>query len=119
MAPDLDRLSPPPGVSVRVLDASAEPETVSGLGVKATPTIIARRDGVELWRTAGRKSSAELAAMLEGVDAYSPGRSDVVIRGLAGVALAAGGAASGSWSLEGIGLIVLAWGVGGWLRAHR
>ncbi len=119
MAPDLDRLSPPPGVSIRVMDASAEPENVSELGVKATPTFIARRGGVELWRTAGRKSSAELAGMMEGVDVYSPGASDVVIRGMAGVALVAGGAAASSPALVGIGLIAMLWGVGGWWRAHR
>lgn len=119
MAPDLERLSPPPGVSLRVLDASAEPEVASELRVMATPTFIATRGDVELWRTVGRKSPAELAAMMEGVDAYRPGAFDVVIRALAGVALAVGGALVGSPPLTGIGLIAVLWGVGGSWRAHR
>jgi thioredoxin-like negative regulator of GroEL len=49
MQPDLDRLIAihSPAVKIEEIDASLDPQRVEELGVRGTPTIILRKDGVE------------------------------------------------------------------------
>ena len=98
-----------PKVSFLVIDASAESSTVAALGVKGTPTVIGYSNGQEVFRSTGRRTSAELESIFEAVaadDAPDPtvGKGDLVLRVGAGAALTTLGLMSGPvWPLVAVG----------------
>lgn len=101
-----------PEVAFRLIDASTEPDTVTALGVKGTPTVIGYSNGEEVFRSTGRRSSAELESMFEAVAANEAripvvGTGDLVLRVGAGAALIILGLISGPvWPLVGVGMVV-------------
>ena len=101
-----------PSVTLQVIDASVEPDTVADLGVRGTPTVIGYANGSEVFRATGRRGRAELESMFEAVAANgapSPvlGPGDRFRRVGAGTALTILGLLSGpAWPLVGIGTVI-------------
>lgn len=99
-------------VDVRMINAADELETVKGLGVRATPTLIGVREGEEMFRIVGRRSRTELNELFEAVGRRGLvpkfGRQDLVVRVFAGLALLGAGLAGGPvWPLVILGTAVL------------
>jgi thiol-disulfide isomerase/thioredoxin len=111
MEPDLDRLEVPDSVSLVRVDASIQPELADELSVRATPTFVARRGGKELWRSSGRKSAADLRAMIEAPDRRTGNRIDARLRVGTGTLLLAIGVLTASWLWALAGVAVALWGV--------
>lgn len=123
MQPDLDALAMEYAetVTLRMLNASESIDDVRALGVRGTPTLIAVRDGKELFRSTGRRSESELRQMFDvvavGDDSQPIGRQDLAIRVGAGVVVAGVGLVSGpAWPLVVIGLGIVALGALGGLN---
>lgn len=125
MQPDLDDTAQAfsDRVDVMMINAADELETVKGLGVRATPTLIGVREGEEVFRIAGRRSRTELNELFE---AMGPGglvprfsRQDAVVRVFAGLALLGIGLAGGPvWPLVILGAAVLTYGMAPMLWAR-
>jgi thiol-disulfide isomerase/thioredoxin len=103
------------------IDAASDPDVASSMGVQSTPTLVAYRDGSEVYRSVGRLTADELGVLFDGVahGGVLPDlrRRDVGIRIGAGTALIALGLATGpTWPLFGIGSIVV---IFGWLTWRR
>lgn len=102
-------------VDVRMINAADELETVKGLGVRATPTLVGVREGEEVFRIVGRRSRTELNKLFEAVGPGGPvprfSRQDVVVRVFAGLGLIGIGLAGGPvWPLMILGTAVLIYG---------
>ena len=98
------------------INLSESPELAAKLNVMATPTIIGRREGLELFRATGRQTPVELrqlfAAAAAGSSDVTIGRTDRLLRIGAGATLAIVGLLLGpAWPLVGAGGGVLAWGL--------
>lgn len=125
MQPDLDDVAQEfsDRVDVRMINAADGLETVKGLGVRATPTLIGVREGEEVFRIVGRRSHTELYGLFEAVGPGGPvpkySRQDDVVRVFAGLALLGVGLAVGSvWPLVILGTAVLAYGTAPMLWAR-
>lgn len=113
-------------VDLVVVDASRQADAVRQLGVMGTPTLIGVRDGIELFRTTGRRNAEELAALfastVDGSTRGKPGvaRADRLIRVSAGALLVLVGLVSGpTWLLVAIGGVVAASSISDLLTAVR
>jgi thioredoxin-like negative regulator of GroEL len=117
MQPDLDRLIAIHSAAVKVeeIDASLDPQRVEELGVRGTPTIILRQDGVELSRVVGRVSATDLERIFTEAG-FKPAPTDAIVRSLTGVVLAAVGAWLGATVLMVVGAGLVVWGGTGMLR---
>lgn len=123
MQPDVDDVVAEYGdrVGFRAVNAAVEPDLVRSLGVKATPTLIGFRDGVEVFRVAGRRSLGELRGLFDAAagtaDPGNVGRTDTALRvGAGGVLATAGLLAGPAWPLVVIGGAVVAAGLIPWMR---
>ena len=98
-----------PGVDFVMLNAAERSDDASGLGVRATPTLIGYSGGGEVFRETGRRTQAELRLLFESVASGSAapavGGVDVALRFGAGAVLTVLGLASGpSWILVIVGV---------------
>jgi thioredoxin-like negative regulator of GroEL len=120
MQPDLDRLIAihSAAVGIEAIDASLDPQRVAELGVRGTPTIILRKDGVELSRVVGRVSATDLERVFTEAG-FRPAPTDAIVRGLTGVTLAALGAWLGASVLMVVGAALVVWAGAGLLRWRR
>ncbi len=123
MAPHLEQAAARHDGDVQLvrIDASVDPGAAAALGIRGTPTLIAYRNGEEVFRSVGRLSASELDQLFSSVGRGSPpprlGMQSVVIRVGAGVAIMAVGLVAGPiLPLVGIGAVATAFGVVTWLR---
>ena len=98
------------------IDGAETPDLMAELGVRAAPTLIGVGGGVELFRSTGRRSRAELTDLFTTAQAQRQrgtiqmSRADRALRLLVGLVLVGFGLASGpSWVLVTIGMAILAW----------
>lgn len=111
-------------VDLKMINAVEEFETVRGLGVRATPTLIGVREGKEVFRIVGRRSRTDLRELFEAVDeggrVARVNRQDVLVRLAAGSVLFVAGLTSGPvWPLVVLGAAVLVYGIAAPLWARR
>lgn len=121
MQPELQRLAEVHGSSMRVeqIDASVEPDRVSGLGVMATPTVIMRVDGTERSRLTGRVSTHDLDTFFSSTGTHRPFPTDGIARSAAAIALLGLGVVVGSPVLTVVGVALGVWaGVTMWRWAR-
>ncbi len=120
MKPDLDSLIAIHSGSVKIeeIDASLDPDRVEELGVRGTPTIILRRDGVESSRVVGRVSATDLERLFTEAG-FKPAPTDAIVRGLSGVTMAVVGAWLDTGVLMVVGVALVVWAGAGLLRWRR
>lgn len=125
MQPDLDEVAElfSDRVDLQMVSATDELETVRGLGVRATPTLIGLRDGREVLRVTGRRSRKDLHQLFEAVGDGGPvpelNRQDVFVHMFAGLTLVGVGLAIGPvWPLVVVGTAVLIYGITNLFRAR-
>ena len=123
MQPDLDAIAHEyrDRVHLELVNANDELETVRGLGVRSTPTLIGLRNDEELFRVVGRRTRSELERLFESVasgdDGPHVGLQDAMLRLLAGAALLALGFFNGpAWPVLGAGAAIIPFGVISWLK---
>ena len=124
MQPDLDYVAAQfvDRVDMRMVSSAEDLETVRGLGVKATPTLIGVKEGREVFRVIGRRSRSDLHELFEAVALGNPVRRvsshDVILRVVTGSLLVGVGLAIGSvWPLVALGTAVFIYGVFPMLRS--
>jgi thioredoxin len=125
MAPALEKVAAEFEGRVRLVRVNAddEPQASERLGVLGLPTLIARRDGVEVARHAGGLGEAAIRRMFEelaaggAVSRPRASRADLWLRFATGAAFAAIGLAPPQkWPAVAIGAFFLAWGLAGLRR---
>jgi len=110
-------------VSFIQVDAASDPGMAANLGARSTPTIVAYRDGNEVYRSVGRLTLNELERLFAGVGDHATfpnlRKRDVAIRVGAGAGIIILGLATGpTWPLVGIGMIAAIFGGVTWLRTR-
>ncbi len=124
MQPDLDAAAERyrGRVDLMMVNAADDVDAIRALGARGTPTLIGVRDGVEVFRHTGRRTSDELGALFEalagGTTTPRVGRSDLVLRVGTGAVLAGVGLVTGPvWPLVAIGGAIAVIGAASWWRS--
>lgn len=117
LAPIVDDVADSTGVPVLALRVDTDIEQVEGLGVRAVPTLVAVRDGVEVGRLVGlqppdavRSLFAVAAGTGQRVRPKAP-RSLIALRVVSGAILGVTAAVLGSLALAVVGILAIVWGV--------
>lgn len=124
MQPDLDRVAAEfsDRVDLKMVSSVEDLETVRGLGVKSTPTLIGVKGGKEVFRVIGRRSRSDIYVLFEAVargdSVRGVSRQDVILRVVTGSALVGVGLPSGPvWPLVVLGTAIFLYGMYPMLRS--